>query len=162
MGAPRRSALGWITANELLRRGRLLLAQVAKMPSPHESCRKNDESSPHDREPNYGRRVPQMIARRQQEHQHDVAQPAESDQRLNHEPVRSYTYYIYVLPTSHRSFSHLCPFGKWRQMPFPPHLYSEHSERQRARWISPPGPRFLLLASCFFALQAHFTTNSIL
>src|SRR5277367_1621312 len=103
-----------------------------------------------------------MIARRQQEHQHDVAQPAESDQRLNHEPVWSYTYYIYVLPTSHRSFSHLCPFGKWRQMPFPPHLYSEHSERQRARWISPPGPRFLLLASCFFALQAHFTTNSIL
>src|SRR5579863_2527960 len=69
-----------------------------------------------------------------------------------------YVLYLCAAATDTRLFP-LCALlpNVFSASPFP-----QHSESQRARWISPPSPAFLLLVSCFFALQTHFTTNSIL
>jgi len=48
----RRSSFEGDCDEELLRRGSLLLAQIAQMPCPHESFRKNDHRGTHDGQPN--------------------------------------------------------------------------------------------------------------
>jgi hypothetical protein len=53
----------------------VLVAEIAQMPSPHESLRKNEKSGRDDGEPDGRGRVPKVIPSTQEKYQDYVAHP---------------------------------------------------------------------------------------
>jgi hypothetical protein len=63
----------------------LLLAEVAKMPGPDEALGKNDERACHDGHTNERSAMAKMISSTKQEYEYDIPEPAQGDERLDHE-----------------------------------------------------------------------------
>jgi hypothetical protein len=61
----------------------VLVAEIAQMPSPHESLRKNEKSGRDDGEPDGRGRVPKVISGAQEKYQDYVAHPTQGDEGLD-------------------------------------------------------------------------------
>jgi hypothetical protein len=61
----------------------VLVAEIAQMPRPHESLRKNEKSGSDDGEPDGRGRVPKVISGAQEKYQDYVAHPTQGDEGLN-------------------------------------------------------------------------------
>jgi hypothetical protein len=61
----------------------VLVAEIAQMPRPHESLRKNEKSGSDDGEPDGRGRVPKVISGAQEKYQDYVAHPTQGDEGLD-------------------------------------------------------------------------------
>jgi hypothetical protein len=61
----------------------VFVAQIAQMPCPQESLRKNQQRGADDGEANGRRRVTKVIPGAQEKYQNDVAHPSQRNQRLD-------------------------------------------------------------------------------
>jgi hypothetical protein len=61
----------------------VLVAEIAQMPRPHESLRKNEKSGGDDGEPDGRGLVPKVISGAQEKYQDDIAHPTQGDEGLD-------------------------------------------------------------------------------
>ena len=86
----------------------MLVAEIAQMPRPQESLRKDEQSGGDDGEPDARGRVPEVISGAQEKYQNYVAHPTQGDEGLDQRVPPSSSTRIAAVIASARKAKHTC------------------------------------------------------
>jgi hypothetical protein len=94
----------------------VLVAEIAQMPRPQESLRKNEKSGSDDGEPDARGRVPKVISGAQEKYQNDVAHPTQGNEGLDQRGAPSSSTRIAAVIASTRKAKQTCALRRTGRM----------------------------------------------